>query len=87
MRGKSLMKQLFDSKAAKQAANLSINSDLLMKAKGLNINLSATLEQALRERLREQARSDWVQNNKNAIDSYNASVDANGIFGEEYRSF
>ena len=52
-----------------------------------NINLSATLEQALKDKLRELERADWLQNNKNAIDSYNAFVEANGIFGEEYRTF
>ncbi len=81
------MKTLFDSSAAKKAANLSINRDLLDKARKQNINLSATLEQALKDKLRELERADWLQNNKNAIDSYNAFVEANGIFGEEYRTF
>jgi len=81
------MKTLFDSSAAKKAANLSINRDLLDKARKQNINLSATLEQAHKDKLRELERADWLQNNKNAIDSYNAFVEANGIFGEEYRTF
>jgi len=81
------MKTLFDSSAAKKAANLSINRDLLDKARKQNINLPATLEQALKDKLRELERADWLQNNKNAIDSYNAFVEANGIFGEEYRTF
>ena len=81
------MKTLFDRNAAKKAANLSINKDLLEKSRALNINLSATLERALTDKLRELERAGWLQNNKNAIDSYNAFVAANGIFGEEYRTF
>lgn len=81
------MKTLFDHSAAKKAANLSLNRDLLEKARAQNINLSATLEQALKDKLREIERTDWLQNNQNAIDSYNAFVEANGIFGEKYRTF
>ena len=81
------MKSLFDPNAAKKAANLSINSDLLEKAKDLNINLSATLEQALKEKLRETEQTGWLRNNQNAMDSYNAFVEANGIFSEKCRAF
>ena len=45
------MLQLYDVKAPKKATNLSLNSDLLKKSKALDINLSATLEQALKEKL------------------------------------
>jgi antitoxin CcdA len=41
------MKLVFNPKAPKRATNVSINSDLLTKARGLKINLSATLERAL----------------------------------------
>ena len=43
------MIQLFDAQAPKKPANLSINSDLLAKARALNINLSATLAQKERQ--------------------------------------
>lgn len=39
----------YDHQAPKRPANLSINADLLAKARDLKINLSATLEQALVE--------------------------------------
>lgn len=45
------MGPLFDVKAPKKPTNLSVNSDLLIKCKSMNINLSATLEQALSEKL------------------------------------
>ena len=37
----------YNTQAPKKPTNVSINSDLLQKAKSLNINLSATLEHAL----------------------------------------
>jgi antitoxin CcdA len=45
------MHELYDKSAPKKATNLSVNSHLLAKTRALNINLSATLEHALREEL------------------------------------
>lgn len=46
------MRALYDRNAPKKPTNLSINSDLLKKAKELDINLSAALEQILTEQLK-----------------------------------
>lgn len=59
---------------SKKTTNVSINSDLLEKAKGLHINLSATLEQALAEQLRTKQRAQWLQENAGAIEAYNLSA-------------
>ena len=81
------MQALYDFEAPKKATNLSINSDLLKKARALNINLSATLEQALKDKLKTIEAKKWVEENKNAIKSYNDFVDKNGCFGDEFREF
>jgi antitoxin CcdA len=81
------MQTLYDTNAPKKPTNLSINSDLLKKTKLLNINLSATLEQALRTKLAEKEAESWASNNKIAIKAYNNFVEKNGLFGDEYRSF
>ncbi len=73
--------------APKRSANLSINGDLLTKAKALDINLSATLEQALTEALREKHREQWLAKNRTAINAYNDYVEANGVFSDGLRSF
>lgn len=39
------MSQLYNINAPKKPTNLSVNSDLLKRARALNVNLSATLEQ------------------------------------------
>jgi toxin CcdB len=49
------MKSVYDPEAAKKATNLTVNSDLLAKAKELKINVSATLETALSEAVRKKA--------------------------------
>jgi len=81
------MLQLYDYKAPKKAANLSVNSDLLKKSKALDINLSSTLEQALKEKLAKIEAKKWLDENNNAIQAYNDFVEEHGNFGDEYRSF
>ncbi|OQK15364.1 hypothetical protein AU255_18000 [Methyloprofundus sedimenti] len=81
------MQDLYDYTAPKKAANLSLNSDLLKKSKELNINLSATLEQALREKLAQAESIQWLEENKNAIKAYNKFIEEQGSFGDEYRNF
>jgi antitoxin CcdA len=73
--------------APKRAANLSINGDLLNKAKELDINLSATLEQALVEAVKQNQRKEWLEENRKAINAYNEHVEAHGVFSDDLRSF
>ena len=81
------MLQLFDERASKKATNLSINSDLLSRARKLKINLSATLEHALEDELRKSERDNWLKNNKKAISELNELADKNGLFSDAYRNF
>lgn len=81
------MQPLFDLEAPKKPTNLSLNSDLLKKCKAMNINLSATLEQALVEKLAKTSSEKWADENKNAIRAYNKFVEKNGCFGDEFREF
>lgn len=81
------MLALYDQNAPKKPTNLSINSDLLKKAKDLEINLSAALEQALTNQLKAKQSQQWLDQNKSAIAAYNKSVDESGVFSEGLRSF
>lgn len=81
------MQTLYDPEAPKKPTNLSLNSDLLKKSKALHINLSATLEQALRAILAETESENWAKENKRAIKAYNSFVEDNGLFADEHRSF
>ncbi len=81
------MQYLFDNTASKKATNLSINSDLLAKSRKLNINLSATLEHVLEDKLRKAEQANWHKTNKKAIDELNKHTDKNGLFSDSYRVF
>lgn len=81
------MHELYDIASPKKATNLSVNSDLLSKTRALNINLSATLERALREELAKHKAARWADENRAAITSYNEFVEQHGCFGDEFREF
>ena len=81
------MNDAYNTQAPKKPTNVSINSDLLEKAKGLNINLSATLERALADQLRTEQRAQWLRENADAIQAYNRFVESNGTFSDSVRKF
>ena len=82
-----MMQRIFDINAPKKATNLSINSDLLSKARILKVNLSATLEQALATQVRDAERETWLKENKEAIQALNELTDKNGLFSDSFRDF
>ena len=81
------MQDLYDIHALKKATNLSVNSDLLQKARDLKVNLSATLEQALKDNLKSVEEERWKKENNAAIAAYNEFIAENGCIGDEYRNF
>lgn len=72
---------------AKSATNVSIRRDLLEAARALKINLSATLEQALIEKLREAQQRQWREENRESIEAYNQHIEKHGVFSDGSRSF
>jgi len=85
--GATVVNRTYNTQAPKKPTNVSINSDLLQKAKDLKINLSATLEHALAEQLRNEQRAQWLRENAGAIQAYNQFVETNGTFGDSVRKF
>ena len=78
---------LFNPNAPKKSANLSINGDLLRRAKEEHINISQILEKSLAEALREKKRQEWLADNEEAIEEYGRFVAAHGLFSDNLRSF
>lgn len=81
------MHAIYDRTAPKKATNLSLNSDLLRQAKALGINLSAELEGALEEIVKQRLSERWLEENSAAISRYNERVEAEGVFSDGIRSF
>lgn len=81
------MYESYDHNAPKRSANLSVNSDLLKKAKDYGLNLSAVMETALAEEVKRRQREQWRQENSGAITTYNEYVAETGVFSDGLRGF
>jgi len=81
------MQRLFVQKSPKESTNFGLNHNLLKKCRDLKTNLSATLEQALSDKLAKLNSEKWADENKNAIQDYNQFIDEHGCFGDEFREF
>jgi antitoxin CcdA len=81
------MSAAFGKRTPRKAANLSVNADLLRRARALKINLSATLEAALVAEIRKREQQAWLEANRAAIKGYNESVEREGVFSDGLRKF
>ena len=81
------MSHRINSSAPKKPTNLSINSELLIEARELKINLSATLEQALINEVRAAKIKQWLEENKEGIAACNEFVEMHGLFADKHRVF
>ena len=81
------MHTTYDPQAPKKATNLSLNTDLLKQARELDVNLSAVLEEALADVVKERLGQRWLEQNREAIETYNQHVEAAGVFSDGLRSF
>ena len=81
------MRYVYDVSSPKKATNLTVNSDLLLQAKRLGINISALLEQSLAIQVKKLKAQSWLEENRVAIDAYNRDVNSQGTFSDDLRSF
>lgn len=77
----------YDREAAKQPTRLQVNSDLLEKARELGVDLATTLEEALALEVHRRQRETWLEENREAIDTYNQHVAQYGVFSSGLRGF
>jgi antitoxin CcdA len=71
----------------KRATNLSLSSDVLEAAKDLGINISQVCDSHLREVVRREQERKWREDHADFISAYNATIAAEGLPLDEWRSF
>ena len=71
----------------KRAVNLNLSSDVLEAARALEINISQVCDDHLRELVRREQASKWREDHADFIAAYNATVEAEGLPLEEWKSF
>lgn len=67
---------------SKASCNTTIDKELLIEAKSLNIKLSAIFESALAIAVREEKKKQWFVTNQSAISKYNETIRKSGTFSE-----
>jgi antitoxin CcdA len=75
------------SRKRKTPTNLSLPADLVRRAKRLGLNLSEVVGAALESAIKEAEGKAWLEDNREAIDEYNALVAKRGVFGDGRRRF
>jgi antitoxin CcdA len=73
--------------AAKRPVNLLINCRTLELAKELGMNLSQTVDSFLSAEVQRRYWERWNEDNKEAIDAYNARIAQEGLPLARYRNF
>lgn len=71
----------------RKAINVSLDADLVDRAKALDINISQAIEPGLREIVREAEMQRWREENRGALESFSRYIEEHGAFGEEWRSW
>jgi antitoxin CcdA len=75
------------AKPPKRAVNLSLSAEVLDTAREMGLNLSATVDALLAEEVRKRYWQRWNEENKGAIDHYNARIEREGLPLARYRTF
>jgi antitoxin CcdA len=75
------------SASGKRAINLSLSNDVLEAAKHLAINISQVCDSHLREVVRREQERKWREDHADFIAAYNATIEAEGLPLDEWRSF
>ena len=73
--------------APKRATNLSLNSKVLDMARELGMNISQTVDALLAEEVTRRYWQRWNEENKEAIEEYNARIAREGLPLAKYRGF
>lgn len=83
------MKSVFDTAAPKRPVNLSLNQDLVAKARRLTENLSAEVEGLLAEFVERKAaeRDGHAQSLRRSAHVANAFLERNGSLSDEFSAF
>jgi post-segregation antitoxin (ccd killing protein) len=79
---------VFDRSAARRAVHLSLNEDLISRAKGLTKNLSATVETLLAGYVREEQEKRRAADLQlqEVIEALNAYHEKHGCLSDEYQA-
>ena len=71
--------------ASKRAVNLSLNAEVVNTAKSLGMNISQTVDELLTKEVLRLYWARWNDDNRQAIEFYNARIEREGTFSQRIR--
>lgn len=71
----------------KRATNLSLNAKVLDLARELGMNISQTVDALLAEEVRKRYLERWNEQNREAIEAYNARIEREGTFSQRVQRY
>lgn len=71
----------------RKSTNLSLDADLVAKARDLDINISRVAEEGIAKAVTEERARRWKIENREAIEAWNEYVERNGLPLAKYRQF
>lgn len=72
---------------ARKATNITLDAELLDKARSLRINISQASEEGVARAVAAKQAAQWLEENQAALDSSNAYVERNGLPLGMHRNF
>ncbi len=76
-----------EARAVRRATNVSLDTKLIAAAKDYGINVSRACEEGLAKQVSAERSRPWQDENKEAIDGYNAWIAGHGLPLAKYRMF
>ena len=80
-------RRLRDPQPLKRAANLSLSADVLDAAKALELNISQLCDSFLRQLVTQEQTRRWRSDHADFVVAYNATIEAEGLPLDQWRSF
>lgn len=71
----------------KRATNLTLSADVLDAAKALELNISQVCDNHLRQMVKQEQERRWRSDHADFIVAYNATIEAEGLPLDQWRTF
>jgi antitoxin CcdA len=81
------IRTLAERSSGTRPTNVSLNAALVEEAKALDVSISQAANRGLEEAVKKARAERWLEDNREALDSYNEWIEANGLPFEKYRLF
>ena len=71
----------------RKSTSLSLDADLIARAKAVGVNISRAAEEGIEQDVRRAEAERWKEENKPAFDAYEKFVEEHGILLSKHRMF